>query len=60
MLSEEEGLRIEFKAKIDLQGQGKDARRDEFAKDILGLVNTAGRTVDDYAYLVIGAGDTFL
>jgi hypothetical protein len=60
MLSEVEALRIEFKAKIDLKGQGKDARRDEFAKDILGLANTAGRTADDYAYLVIGAGDKFL
>jgi hypothetical protein len=61
MLREVENLRIEFKQEIDLsKGSDKGKRYDELAKDILGLVNTAGRASDDYAYLVIGAGDKVL
>ena len=58
MLAEKENLRLEFKLKYDLSGgQGAEHKRGEFAKDIVSLVNTAGRHVDEFAYLIIGAGD---
>lgn len=53
----DETLRREFKLKYVLKGQGSGKHQDELAKDVMGLANTAGRTRDDYAYLIIGAGD---
>ena len=53
----DETLRHEFKLKYLLKGQGNTKHRDELAKDVMALANTAGRTRDDYAYLIIGAGD---
>jgi hypothetical protein len=49
--------KIELKLKYVLSGQGKGKALDEIAKDIIALVNTAGRHPDDYAYLIIGAGN---
>jgi len=49
---------VEFKLKYVLSGQGKNKALDELAKDIIALTNTGGRNPGDYAYLVIGAGDT--
>src|SRR5262249_33839254 len=58
ILAETEGPTLEFKLKYDLSGgPGADNRRGEFAKDVIALVNTAGRDADAFAYLVIGAGD---
>lgn len=53
----EESPKIEFKLKYELSGQNKGKNLDELAKDLLALTNTAGRTADDFAYLIIGAGD---
>lgn len=53
----DETLRHEFKLQYVLKGQGNTKHRDELAKDVMALANTAGRTRDDYAYLIIGAGD---
>lgn len=53
----DETLRHEFKLKYVLKGQGNTKHRDELAKDVMALANTAGRNRDDYAYLIIGAGD---
>lgn len=53
----DETLRHEFKLKYVLKGQGNTKHRDELAKDVMALANTAGRTRNDYAYLIIGAGD---
>lgn len=50
---------IEFKAQYLFTGQGNNKRRDECAKDIIALTNTAGRNISDYAYLIIGASDKF-
>lgn len=52
-----ESPNLEFKLKYSLTGQGNNKNRDEAAKDIIALANTAGRSADDYAYLIIGAGD---
>jgi hypothetical protein len=54
----DETPRSELKLKYVLSGQGKGKALDEVAKDIIALTNTAGRKTGDYAYLVIGAGDT--
>ena len=53
----EELPKVEFKLKYILSGQGRTKALDELAKDIIALTNTAGRTPQDYAYLIIGAGD---
>lgn len=53
----EEQPNIEFKLKYVLSGQGKNKALDELAKDIIALTNTAGRSLKDYAYLIIGTGD---
>jgi AbiTii/Putative DNA-binding domain len=53
----EELPKVEFKLKYVLSGQGKQKALDELAKDIIALANTAGRSLEDYAYLIIGAGD---
>lgn len=49
--------RIELKLRYVLSGQGKGKVLDEVTKDIIALTNTAGRNPDDYAYLIIGAGN---
>jgi hypothetical protein len=56
-LARKEGLRLEFKLKCELTGQNNEERNNELAKDIIALLNTAGRHANDYAYLIIGAGD---
>lgn len=53
----DETPRHEFKLKYVLKGQGSSKHQDELAKDVMALANTAGRARDDYAYLIIGAGD---
>lgn len=53
----DESPKVEFKLKYEFSGQDKGKRQDEFAKDLLALANTAGRVADDYAYLIVGAGD---
>lgn len=53
----DETPRHEFKLKYVLKGQGSGKHQDELAKDVMALANTAGRARDDYAFLVIGAGD---
>lgn len=53
----DETPRCEFKLKYVLSGQSRSKMLDEIAKDVIALANTAGRRADDYAYLVIGAGD---
>jgi len=53
----DETLRREFKLQYILKGQGNTKHRDELAKDVIALANTAGRTRDDFAYLIIGAGN---
>jgi hypothetical protein len=53
----DETLRREFKLKYVLKGRGSGKHQDELAKDVMALADTAGRTREDYAYLVIGAGD---
>ena len=47
----------EFKLRYILSGQGRSKYLDELGKDLIALANTAGRNADDYAYLIIGAGD---
>ena len=42
----DETLRHEFKLKYVLKGQGNTKHRDELAKDVMALANTAGRTRD--------------
>ncbi len=54
----DESPKVEFKLKYELTGQNKSKNLDELAKDLLALTNTAGRAADDFAYLIIGAGDT--
>lgn len=53
----DESPKVEFKLKCEFSGQDKGKRQDEFAKDLLALANTAGRAANDYARLIIGAGD---
>ncbi|MGA9997564.1 MAG: ATP-binding protein [Pyrinomonadaceae bacterium] len=48
---------LEFKLKYVLKGPQHSKFLDEITKDILSLANTAGRSKDDFAYLIIGAGD---
>lgn len=47
----------EFKLRYMLSGQGRGKYLDELSKDLIALANTAGRSADDYAHLIIGAGD---
>lgn len=54
LLSQEESPKLEFKLSY---GQPQNMDKDEVAKDILALANTAGRSIDDWAYLIIGAGN---
>lgn len=56
-LSKKEVPNVEFKLRYTLSGQNKAKNLDEVAKDIIALTNSAGRSDDDYAYLIIGAGD---
>lgn len=53
----DETPRHEFKLRYTLKGPGAAKHQDELAKDVVALANTAGRTRDDYAYLIIGAGN---
>ncbi len=53
----DESPKIEFKLKYEFSGQNKSKNMDEFVKDLLALTNTAGRASDDFAHLIIGAGD---
>ena len=57
LLARKEKLNLEFKLTYALSGQGRSKIQDEVAKDILGLVNSTRRHIDDYAYLVIGVGE---
>lgn len=58
LLSQKDEMpKVEFKLKYVLAGQGNNRIKDEVAKDIIALANTAGRSADDHAYLIIGAGD---
>jgi hypothetical protein len=57
LTEKDETTRREFKLKYVLTGQGRSKYLDELAKDIIALTDTAGRSRDDFAYLVIGAGD---
>ena len=54
LLSEPEGTTLEFKLKYQLSDRRNKA---EVAKDILALANAGGRHAEDYAYLIIGAGN---
>jgi Putative DNA-binding domain len=56
-LSKKEVTNVEFKLKYVLSGQNKAKNLDEVAKDISALANSSGRGADDFAYLIIGAGD---
>lgn len=56
-LRDKEKLKLEFKLRYELEGQSKQPQLNEVAKDIISLFNTAGRHADDYAHLIIGAGD---
>lgn len=58
LAQKDETPRIELKLRYVLSGQGKGKALDEVAKDIIALTNTAGRKTGDFAYLIIGAGDT--
>jgi len=58
LAQKDETPRIELKLRYILSGQGKGKALDEVAKDIIALTNTAGRKTGDFAYLIIGAGDT--
>jgi len=53
----DESPKVEFKLKYELSGQNKSKNLDELAKDLLALTNTAGRAADDFAFLIVGAGD---
>jgi hypothetical protein len=60
LLKEREQLRLEFKLKYELSGPNKGKMLDEVGKDLIALINTAGRHARDYAYLILGAGDELL
>lgn len=53
----DETPRLEFKLKYVFAGPGSAKHKDELAKDILALANTAGRTRTDVAHLLLGAAD---
>jgi hypothetical protein len=53
----EEMPTVEFKLKYIFSGQGRSKVLDELSKDLIALANTAGRKADEYAYLIVGAGD---
>jgi hypothetical protein len=56
LLSEKEGLNLEFKLNYEIPPKGPDREKyeGEQVKDIIGLANSAGT---EHAYLSIGAGD---
>src|ERR1700759_232231 len=54
LLTRTESHCLEFKRKYH-RHQERDVN--EIAKDIISLLNSAGRHASDYAHLVIGAGD---
>lgn len=53
----DETTRLEFKLKYVLAGPGSSKHKDELAKDIMALANTAGRAQNDVAHLLLGADD---
>lgn len=53
----DETPRLEFKLKYVFAGPGGSKHKDELAKDIWALANTAGRTRTDVAHLLLGAAD---
>jgi hypothetical protein len=57
LLAHKEGPTLEFKLEYVFVGPGGDRNRAEVAKDLLALVNTAGRGADEAAHLILGAGD---
>lgn len=57
LAKDDETPNLEFKLKYVLAGPDRGKFLDEMAKDLLALINTAGKAKDDYAYLIIGAGD---
>lgn len=61
ILSQEEGLKLDFKREYALQHTEREvrvAKWNEFVKDVLALTNGNVGTADQPGYLVIGAGDT--
>jgi hypothetical protein len=56
LLNQEEGPTLEFKLEFVLDGQGRARNHAEVAKDLLALVNAAGRA-GRCAHLVLGAGN---
>ena len=56
LLAQEEGPTLEFKLEYVLAGPGGDRNRAEVAKDLLALLNAAGRR-GEAAHLILGAGD---
>jgi hypothetical protein len=56
LLAKEEVPTLEFKLEYVLEGQGRERNLAEVAKDLLSLVNTAGRE-GERARLILGAGD---
>jgi hypothetical protein len=57
LAKKDETPRLEFKLKYVLAGPGNSKHKDELGKDIIALANTAGRTQNDVAHLLVGAGD---
>lgn len=57
LAQKDETPRLEFKLKYVLAGPGNSKHKDELAKDIMALANTAGRAQNDEAHLLLGAGD---
>ncbi len=57
LAEKDETPKLEFKLRYELYGQGRSKHLDELAKDLIALANTAGRSGDDSAHLIIGAGD---
>lgn len=52
-----EGVKLEFKSQVELEGQGKAQRWNEFIKDIIALTNGNIDTANEKGYLIIGAAD---
>jgi hypothetical protein len=57
LAEKDETPRREFKLRYVLAGPGNNKHKDELAKDVMSLANTAGRNREDYAHLVIGTGN---
>lgn len=57
LLKSDENPRLEFKLRYDFLSSNKTGLQDEIAKDVIALINTAGRYAEDFAYLILGASD---